>query len=81
MCHKIILDDKLCQEDLNVQCATRSYWKASSIWRNFTNMYHKIILDGKLCQEDLTYICHKIILDDKLFQEELNAHVPHDQTG
>ena len=53
MCHKIILDDKLCQEDLNVQCATSSYWMTSSVRRTLTYMYHKIILDDKLCQEDL----------------------------
>ena len=53
MCHKIILDDKLYLEHLNVHVATRSYWMTSSVRRTLTYMYHKIILDDKLCLEDL----------------------------
>ena len=81
MCHKIILDDKLCQEDLNVHVPQdQTGWQALSGGPQRTCTTRSDWM-ASLGRRTLTYICHKIILGDKLCQEELNIHVPKDNTG
>ena len=80
MCHKIILDDKLCQEDLNVHVPQDHTGKQALSGGPQRTCATRSDWMTSSVRRTLTYMCHKIILGDKLCQKDLNVHVPQYRT-